>query len=86
MEWSVPLAGGPVEPLTVDPAEPLADEPSPPPQSGFDWIVLACFVVILLAVCWQNWWLARRAEGASLLPDWLRSRSARADAERRAED
>ena len=41
--------------------------------SSFEPAVLVFFGLILAAVCWQNWVLARRAEERSLVPDWLRS-------------
>jgi hypothetical protein len=87
--WTGALAGGPVAPplepgpapgggagqpgVPVAPAAPTAPGASSEPVS-FDPIVGICFLAILLAVCWQNWALARRAEGASVIPDWLRSR------------
>ena len=85
--WTGARSGGPVAPaLEPGPADapgepgvgvPAADAVAPEDASGsvpFDPIVALCFLVILLAVCGQNWVLARRAEGASLLPDWLRPR------------
>ena len=86
--WTGAVAGGPVAPPLEpgsapggagQPGVPVATgEPADPGASsgsgGFDPIVAICFLAILLAVCWQNWVLARRAEGASLLPRWLRSR------------
>jgi hypothetical protein len=48
-------------------------------DGGTDPLVLVLFAAILLAICWQNWFLARRAEGKSLIPDWLRRPGGHAD-------
>jgi len=67
------MTNSPTEELEASQAKaqpaPTADaEPIP-----FDPTLLMVFVAVLLAICWQNWVLARRAEGKSLLPDWLAS-------------
>jgi len=48
-----------------------SDHSSSVPPIGFNPVVFVCLVAVLGAVSWQNWWLRRRAEGVSLVPDWL---------------
>jgi hypothetical protein len=40
-------------------------------------LLLLVVFLILLAVCWQNWVMGRRADEKSLVPDWLSSRLGR---------